>query len=104
MRVGTRPARIRADSDQTLTRIAAMDIGVYDAKARFSELVRAVEAGGEVTITRHGRPVARLVPVAPPEAAGAEWAERVRALRREIGHVATGEEIVEWIREGRERR
>lgn len=80
-----------------------MDIGVYDAKARFSELIRDVEAGQEVTITRHGRPVARIVPVAPVEGVGAEWAERVRALRREIGHVATGDEIVQWIREGRER-
>lgn len=87
-----------------LTRIAAMDIGVYDAKARFSELIRAVEAGGAVTITRHGRPVARIVPVEPAVGAGSDWAVRVRALRREIGHVATGDEIVEWIREGRERR
>lgn len=81
-----------------------MDIGVYDAKARLSELIREVEAGAEVTITRHGRPVARIVPVAPTEGAGVAWAERVRALRSEIGHVATGDEIVEWIREGRERR
>jgi prevent-host-death family protein len=81
-----------------------MDVGVYDAKARFSELIRAVEAGGEVTITRHGRPVARIVPIAPAEGAGGAWAERVRALRREIGHVASGDEIVEWIREGREPR
>lgn len=81
-----------------------MDVGVYDAKARFSELIREVEAGCEVTITRHGRPVARIVPIAPPADAGATWVERVRELRREIGHVATGDEIVEWIREGRERR
>lgn len=32
-----------------------------DAKTRLSELVARVEAGDTVTITRHGRPVARLV-------------------------------------------
>lgn len=37
-------------------------IGAYDAKTHFSELLERVEAGEEVTITRHGSPVARLVP------------------------------------------
>lgn len=37
---------------------------VYEAKSRLSEALREVEKGGEVTITRHGRPIARLVPVA----------------------------------------
>lgn len=38
-------------------------IGIYEAKSRLSELVEQAEAGREVTITRHGRPVAKLVPV-----------------------------------------
>lgn len=33
-----------------------------DAKARLSELVDKVEAGGTVEITRRGKPAARLVP------------------------------------------
>ncbi len=37
-------------------------IGVKDAKARFPELLKLVEAGKEFTITRHGAAVARLVP------------------------------------------
>jgi prevent-host-death family protein len=41
-------------------------VGVYEAKSRLSDLVRLIEAGNEVTITRHGEPVARLVAV-PPE-------------------------------------
>lgn len=40
-------------------------IGAYDAKTRFSELLARVEDGQEVTITRHGRPVAKLVPLNP---------------------------------------
>lgn len=35
------------------------------AKAQLSELVNKVEAGEEVLITRHGRPVARMVPATP---------------------------------------
>ncbi len=37
--------------------------GAYDAKTHFSELLERVESGQEVTITKHGTPVARLVPV-----------------------------------------
>ena len=40
----------------------AMQIGAFEAKNRLSELLQLVENGEEVTITRHGKPVARLVP------------------------------------------
>lgn len=36
---------------------------VFEAKNRFSELLATVAQGEEVTITRHGTPVARLVSV-----------------------------------------
>jgi len=39
-----------------------MTIGAYDAKARLSELLDRVERGQHIVITRHGKPVARLVP------------------------------------------
>ncbi len=42
---------------------ASNSIGAYDAKTRFSELIERVAEGEEFTITRHGSPVARLVPV-----------------------------------------
>jgi prevent-host-death family protein len=35
----------------------------YEAKARFSELLRKVRRGRSVTITYHGEPVAELRPV-----------------------------------------
>jgi prevent-host-death family protein len=37
------------------------NIGAFEAKTHFSQLLRQVEAGDTITITRHGRPVARLV-------------------------------------------
>ena len=36
-------------------------VQVRDAKARFSELLDAAERGEETVITRHGKPVARIV-------------------------------------------
>jgi len=38
------------------------EFAVADAKARFSELLSRAEAGEEIVIHRHGKPVAKLVP------------------------------------------
>ena len=38
-----------------------LTLGPFEAKNRFSELIDRVSRGGEVTITRHDKPVARLV-------------------------------------------
>ena len=37
-------------------------IGLFEAKTKFSELLGRVSRGEEITITRHERPIARLVP------------------------------------------
>jgi prevent-host-death family protein len=36
-------------------------VGIFEAKTHLSALLDEVEKGGEVTITRHGKPVAKLV-------------------------------------------
>ena len=41
------------------------EINVHEAKTHLSKLLQQVEAGEEVVICRAGKPVARLVPVAP---------------------------------------
>jgi prevent-host-death family protein len=38
-------------------------VGAYQAKTHLSQLLEKVEAGEEITITKHGTPVAKLVPV-----------------------------------------
>jgi prevent-host-death family protein len=38
-------------------------VGAYEAKTHFSELLERAAGGEEITITRHGNPVARLVPI-----------------------------------------
>ena len=39
-------------------------VSIAEAKSRFTEIIRAVEAGEKVIITRHGKPVAQIAP--PP--------------------------------------
>ena len=59
-------------------------VGAFEAKTKLSSLLDKVEAGEEVVITRHGRPVARLVaPGAPPrKMTGEELLERMRERRK----------------------
>lgn len=40
-----------------------MEVGAYEAKTNLSRLLERVECGERITLTRHGRPVAMLVPV-----------------------------------------
>lgn len=40
-------------------------INVHEAKTHFSKLLARVEAGEELVISRAGKPVAKLVPLAP---------------------------------------
>lgn len=46
---------------------------VADTKSHLSALLADVEAGGELVITRRGKPVARLVP--EPRSVGFGWSD-----------------------------
>jgi len=39
-------------------------VGAFDAKTNFSALLARVERGEQIVITRRGKPVARLMPIA----------------------------------------
>ena len=67
----------------------------YEAKARLSEILRKVEDGQRVVITRHGKPTAEIRPFAPGE--DAAIARRLRTLSEEGLAVYLGK------REGKER-
>jgi prevent-host-death family protein len=43
----------------------AKSVNVHAAKTQFSKLLDRVAAGEEIIIAKAGRPVARLVPIAP---------------------------------------
>jgi prevent-host-death family protein len=52
------------------------------AKAQLSELINKVESGEEVVITRHGRPVARMVSATPLKQSVP--LERLAELRKQL--------------------
>ena len=57
-----------------------LTVGSYEAKTRLPELLRSVERGQSVTITRRGVPVARIVGVGP--GVGEETGAIVARMRR----------------------
>ena len=42
------------------------EVGMHEAKTKLSQLVERAEHGEEVVITRNGKPVVKLTPVAIP--------------------------------------
>ena len=71
------------------------------AKAQLSDLIDDVERGETVQITRHGKPVARLI-----REEDARRADALRAMReieemRKTAPRVTAEEILAWRDEGR---
>jgi len=65
------------------------EVGAFEAKNKLGQLLDLVERGEEVTITRHGREVARPVPVKQSfnreEAGAAVRRIRERAEQRNLG-------------------
>lgn len=76
-------------------------VGIYEAKAKLSDLVERVQRGGEVTITKHGKAVAKLVRTAQTGKSGrTEAFAAVDRLRREI-NITKRFNLREIIEEGR---
>ena len=75
-------------------------VGAFEAKTHLAELLDRVERGESVTITRHGEPVARLVPT-PAE----QKRNRTDVIRDLLdfskGRKLEGMSIREMIDEGR---
>lgn len=88
-------------------------VAAFEAKTHFSALLDRVERGEEIVITRHGKPVAKLVssstnvedPSEKQREARAAF-ERLQALRQSIAernrdNPITTDEILSWRDEGR---
>lgn len=51
-----------------------MNFSIAEAKKnRLTELIRAMESGEEVIITRHGKPVAQIAPPPPDRRRSIQW-------------------------------
>lgn len=78
------------------------EVQASEAKTHLPQLLDEVERGETVVITRHGRPIARLVPEAERRQAEIDEAvEGILALRKKLKSKITVEEILSSIREGR---
>ncbi len=83
-------------------------VGLFEAKTHLSELIARAERGEEVIITRHNKPVAKLVPI--NEVSPELVARRLRILD-ELQTIGRGivqrggplsvDEILAWRDEGR---
>jgi len=76
------------------------EIGAYEAKTHLPRLLKRVARGEQITITRHGVPVARLVPAQPIGMESRQEAiEELRAFRkgRKLGRLS----VRRMIEEGR---
>jgi prevent-host-death family protein len=75
-------------------------VGSYEAKTHLPSLIARVAKGEQITITKHGVPVAKLVPV---ETSGkrdrGEVIEELRRIRK--GKTLGGISIRELIEDGR---
>jgi prevent-host-death family protein len=78
-------------------------IPIHQAKTQLSELIRAAEQGEEVVLTRHGKPVVRLVAergeqpgAAERERLAAQALEDLRAFRGLWRQPEAGEPALDW--------
>lgn len=75
-------------------------IGAFDAKTKLSELLDRASRGESFQITKHGRPIARLVPDhAPDKERSRAAAERLKQMRGMFGDM-TQEELIALKHEG----
>ena len=82
-------------------------VTALEAKTRFGELLDRVSRGEEIVITRHEKPVARIIPEGRPTLTEVRQAvDELRALRQEMAKrrgfkPLTDKEIRDAIEEGR---
>jgi prevent-host-death family protein len=81
-------------------------VAIFEVKNRFSEMISAVEHGEEITITRHGSPVARLVAISTkgprPRGQRQQVLGAMEALRTLGGGGVLGASLEQAIQEGRD--
>jgi prevent-host-death family protein len=79
------------------------EVPTTEAKANFSAVLRMVQRGDTVYVTKHGRRIAVIqnVPEDTVHARRLAALERMDNLRRELPRQVPFDEMMSWIREGR---
>ena len=77
-----------------------IEVGSYEAKTHLPALLERVAKGEEFVITKHGVPIARLVPVDQNQQRDVRSViEELKQFRK--GHILGGLSVREMINEGR---
>jgi prevent-host-death family protein len=72
-------------------------VPAFEAKTKFGELLDRVIAGEEIVITRHEKPVARLIPEGARSLEGIRRAaEGLEALQKEIASSGASQKAAPW--------
>ena len=74
-------------------------IGAYEAKTHLPQLLDRVARGERLTITRHGKPVAQLIPVATDRQRAQQAAARIIERRRYLKKAPLAD-LIATIHEG----
>ncbi len=74
-------------------------IGAYEAKTHLPQLLERVARGEHLTITRHGKPVAQLIPVTPDRERAQQAAARIVERRRRLKQAPLAE-LMATLHEG----
>jgi prevent-host-death family protein len=74
------------------------EVGAFEAKNTLGSLLDRVEQGEEIVITRHGKPVARLVPNVgkTDQDQGRAAFERLRERARQLARENPGQPAFDW--------
>lgn len=92
-----KPSSLSASLMESMMR----EIGAFEAKNRLGSLLDAAEHGEEITITRRGRAVARLVPAQQGVDRDKARAAAARIIARSRGVTLGGLSLKELVAEGR---
>jgi prevent-host-death family protein len=77
-------------------------IGAFEAKTHFSQILDKVEHGGDFVITKRGKPVAKIIPFQKePEMTRQEAFEKIKELRKNYRGEPGSFNIREAIEDGR---
>ncbi len=75
------------------------EVGAYDAKTHLPKLLERVEKGERFVITKHGRPVAELLPIGRPDFdAVRRTIAEIRAFRKSLRQ--RGRRVGNLLKEG----
>ena len=74
-------------------------IGVYEAKTHLAKMLERVANGERLTITRHGKPVAQLIPVTTDRQRARRAAARIIERRNHLRKAPLAE-LIASIHEG----